>query len=77
MDVFTFVIIVVIIACGSGVVNNYLKNQRERTLMSGEEDEAVYQELAVLRERIEVLEKIVTDEKYQLERDLNRLERQA
>lgn len=77
MDVFTFVIIVVIIGCGSGVVNNYLKNQRERTLMSGEEDEAVYQELAVLRERVEVLEKIVTDEKYQLERDLNRLERQA
>lgn len=77
MDVFTFVIIVVIIGCGSGVVNNYLKNQRERTLMSGEEDEAVYQEVAVLRERIEVLEKIVTDEKYQLERDLNRLERQA
>lgn len=76
-EVFVFVIIVVIIACGSGVVNNYLKNQRERTLMSGEEDEAVYQELAVLRERIEVLEKIVTDEKYQLERDLNRLERQA
>ena len=77
MDVFTFVIIVVIIACGSGVVNNYMKNQRERNLMSGEEDEVVYQELAVLRERIEVLEKIVTDEKYQLERDLNRLERQA
>lgn len=76
MDVFTFVIIVVIIGCGSGVVNNYLKNQRERNL-TGEEDEAVYQELAVLRERIEVLEKIVTDEKYQLERDLNRLERQA
>ena len=76
MDVFTFVIIVVIIACGSGVVNNYMKNQRERNL-TGEEDEAVYQELAVLRERIEVLEKIVTDEKYQLERDLNRLERQA
>ena len=76
MDVFTFVIIVVIIASGSGVVNNYLKNQRERNL-TGEEDEAVYQELAVLRERIEVLEKIVTDEKYQLERDLNRLERQA
>ena len=77
MDVFTFFIIVVIIACGSGVVNNYMKNQRERNLMSGEEDEVVYQKLAVLRERIEVLEKIVTDEKYQLERDLNRLERQA
>ena len=77
MEVFTFSIIVVIIGCGSGVLNNYLRNQRERHQMSGEEDEVVYQELAVLRERIEVLEKIVTDEKYQLERDLNRLERQA
>ncbi len=76
MDVFTFVIIVVIIGCGSGVVNNYLKNQREMTQYSAE-DEEVNQELALLRERIEVLEKIITDEKYQLERDLNRLERQA
>ncbi len=75
MDVFTFVIIVVLIGCGSGVINNYMKNQRNRTKVSI--DEEAQQELVELRERIEILEKIVTDEKYQLQRDLDHLERQA
>lgn len=75
MDVFTFVIIVVLIGCGSGVINNYMKNQRNKNKLTVDED--AQQELAELRERIEILEKIVTDEKYQLQRDLDRLERQA
>jgi len=75
MDVLTFVIIVVLIGCGSGVINNYMKNQRNRTNVTVDED--AQQELAELRERIEILEKIVTDEKYQLQRDLDHLERQA
>ena len=75
MDVFTFVIIVVLIGCGSGVINNYMKNQRNRTKVTIDED--AQQELVELRERIEILEKIVTDEKYQLQRDLDHLERQA
>ena len=75
MDVFTFIILVVLIGCGSGVVNNYMRNQRNRTKVTIDED--AQQELAELRERIEILEKIVTDEKYQLQRDLDHLERQA
>ncbi len=75
MDVFTFVIIVVLIGCGSGVINNYMKNQRNKNKLTVDED--AQQELAELRERIEILEKIVTDEKYQLQRDLDHLERQA
>ncbi len=75
MDVFTFVILVVLIACGSGVINNYMKHQRNRKEVTVDED--AQQELEELRERIEVLEKIVTDEKYQLQRDLDQLERQA
>lgn len=75
MDVFLFVIMVVLIGCGSGVLNNYLKNQRERDKYSVNEDVAV--ELSALRERIEVLERIVTDEKYHLSKELDRLERQA
>ncbi|MEE8079261.1 MAG: hypothetical protein V3T18_09710 [Pseudomonadales bacterium] len=75
MDVFTFVIIVVLIGCGSGVINNYMKNQRNRNKVTIDED--AQQELVELRGRIEILEKIVTDEKYQLQRDLDHLERQA
>ena len=73
MDVFTFVVIVVLIGCGSGVLNNYLKNQRERENSTVDEDLA--SELELLRERIEVLERIVTDEKYHLAKELDRLER--
>ena len=75
MDVFTFIILVVLIGCGSGVINNYMRNQRNRTKVTIDED--AQQELVELRERIEILEKIVTDEKYQLQRDLDHLERQA
>ena len=75
MDVFTFIILVVLIGCGSGVVNNYMRNQRNKTKVTIDED--AQQELVELRERIEILEKIVTDEKYQLQRDLDHLERQA
>jgi hypothetical protein len=73
MDVFTFVIIVVIVGCGSGVLMEYLKNKREAS--TGEVDEGVQQDLASLRERIEVLERIVTDEKYHLKKELDQLER--
>lgn len=73
MDVFVFVIIVVFIGCASGVANNMLKNQRELREANG--DEGVLAEVDELRARIEVLEKIVTDEKYQLARELNQLEK--
>jgi hypothetical protein len=73
MDVFVFVIIVVFIGCASGVANNMLKNQRELREVNG--DEGVLAEVDELRARIEVLEKIVTDEKYQLARELNQLEK--
>ena len=75
MDVFTFVLVIVIVSCGSGVVNNYLKNRREVAQL--DVDDGVYQELSSLRERVEVLERIITDEKYNLERELDQLERSA
>lgn len=75
MDVFVFVILIVFIGCASGVANNMLKNQREMREANG--DEGVLAEVDELRARIEVLEKIVTDEKYQLARELNQLEKPA
>lgn len=75
MDVYTFIILVVLIGCGSGVLNNYMRQRRRKNETIVDED--TQQELMELRERIEILEKIITDEKYQLQRDLNQLERQA
>jgi hypothetical protein len=74
MDVYVFVIVVVFIGCASGVVNNILRNQRELREQTPDENSSA--ELSDLRARVEVLEKIVTDEKYNLTRELNALENQ-
>jgi hypothetical protein len=75
MDVFTFVIIVVIIGCGTGVLTEYFKTKREQGEFAG--DEELFQELESLRARVEVLETIVTDEKYHLKKEIDQLERRA
>ena len=75
MDVFTFVIIIVVIGCGTGVLTEYFKHKRESAVADVDGD--VYEELDRLRERVEVLERIITDEKYDLKRELDRLERSA
>ena len=75
MDVFTMVVVIVVVTTVAGVFNNYLKNKdkAENKLV----DAALSEELDELRQRIEVLESIVTDQKYQLHRDLTELERSA
>ncbi len=75
MDVFTMVVIIVAISCGAGMYNNYLKTRKQEANNAPSED--VLAELDALRQRVEVLEKIVTDEKFQLHRELNSLERSA
>ena len=75
MDVFTMVVIIVAISCGAGAYNNYLKTRKLEAKKAPSDD--VLAELDEMRERVQVLEKIVTDEKYQLHRELNDLERSA
>jgi cell division protein FtsB len=73
-SVFMMVVLIVLISCGAGVANNYLRNQRKRA--EADADPEVRAELDRLRERVEVLEKIVTDEKFHLAKEINRLERE-
>jgi hypothetical protein len=75
MEVFTMVVLIVAISCGAGVINNYLKNQR--LSLKGAPSEDVLAELETLKQRVAALEAIVTDERYHLEREFDRLERQA
>jgi cell division protein FtsB len=75
MEVFTMVVLIVLIASAAGVANNYLKNRRLAMRNGGNGQVAA--ELEELRRRVETLEAIVTEEKYHLEREINRLERQA
>ena len=75
MEVFTMVVLIVAIACGAGVANNYLKNKRlEREHAPSDE---MLEELRALKQRVAVLEEIVTDERYHLKKELERLERHA
>lgn len=71
MDLWTMIVLVVAIGCGAGIAESYFKSKRYNR--SSRLDEGLNQELAELRSRVEVLEKIVTDKKYQLERELDRL----
>ncbi|MEZ5560202.1 MAG: hypothetical protein R3E86_16865 [Pseudomonadales bacterium] len=73
--VFVMVIAIVAISTTAGVVNNYLKTRR-LALEAGPGDE-VRAELDALRKRVAVLEEIVTDNRYHLSQELDRLERQA
>lgn len=75
MEVFTMVVLIVAISCGAGVINNYLKNQR--LVRQHGPDPAWEAELDHLKRRVAALEAIVTDERYDLKRELDRLERQA
>ncbi len=71
MDVFTMVVIIVVVSVGAGVINNYLKTQQKNRQSDGHAE--LEQQVADLQARVEVLEKIVTDDKYQLNKELNAL----
>lgn len=71
MDPFTMVVLIVLIVFGSKALS------RKQHIKNIPRDEELLAELDHLRERVAILEEIVTDEKFQLQRDLNRLEREG
>jgi hypothetical protein len=75
MEVFTMVVLIVAISCGAGVINNYLKTRRAEHGRAPSAE--MLGELEALKQRIAALEAIVTDDRYHLERELDRLERQG
>jgi hypothetical protein len=75
MDVFTMVVIVVVVGCAAGVLNNFIEAKKKEPDL--EQDEGLSVQVDELRGRVEVLEKIVTDGKYNLSRELDELERHA
>ncbi len=76
MELWTMIVLIVLIGCGTGVLNEHFKTRRKELEHSSPDDD-VYDEVEMLRERIEVLEKIVTDERYHLEKEISQLERRA
>ena len=72
MDLWTMIVLVVAIGCGTGVAESYFKTQRNKRSQRSS-DEAIDKTVAELRQRVEVLEKIITDKKYQLQKELDQL----
>lgn len=72
MNVFEMVVIIVIIGCVTGVANNYFRAKRHAGPASEDLDEAL-DRIDDLEERVRVLEKVVTDDKYDLGRQIDSL----
>lgn len=75
MDVFTMVAVIVTVCVLGGILEKHLKSKRNAEPAKMNDD--VQAELDALRGRVEVLESIVTDQKYQLNQELRALERDA
>ena len=74
MSMWTAIVLIVLISVGGGVASNFAK-ARARQAQRLDGDRAFDGELEALKRRVEVLEKIITDPKYDLTRELERLER--
>ncbi|MCG9757965.1 MULTISPECIES: hypothetical protein [Pseudoalteromonas] len=72
----TMVFLIVLICVGSGIISEIYKRRLEFKKMdshSKEEREQLQSEINALKSRVATLEQIVTDEGYQVKKDINRL----
>jgi aspartokinase len=72
MGVTEMVVVIVIVSCIAGVTNRYIKMKHAQTEPYPQDEEMVHR-LSELENRIQVLEKIVTDNKYNLEQEIDQL----
>ena len=74
MNLWTFIVLTVAIGCGTGIVMEYLRTKRE-TAAKGSEAVAAetLAQLDALEKRIRVLERIVTENKFDLKREIDSL----
>ena len=68
MDFFTFLFLTVLIGCSIPLMKLWQDGRKARALASSDGG-AMQRQIDALTQRVEVLEKIVTDEKYQLQRE--------
>jgi hypothetical protein len=68
MDFFTFLFLTVLIGCSIPLMKLWQDGRKVRALGSGD-GSTMQRQIDALAQRVEVLEKIVTDEKYQLQKE--------
>jgi hypothetical protein len=66
-----FILCIVAIACATGVLSEYFKSRSAREKRGLSED--ALSQIDVLEERIRVLERIVTENRFDLKREIERL----
>jgi hypothetical protein len=75
MDPFQMVVIIVLISVGAGVLKNYFKMKQNQQADAASEKDVVRMQADIdrLKERVHVLEKIVTDNDHQLAEEIRKL----
>ncbi len=73
MDFFTFLFLTVLIGCSIPLMKLWQDGRKQR-LPDSETTTQLQRQVDALQQRVEVLEKIVTDQKYQLHRELASLD---
>lgn len=74
MSVLEMVVLIVVVGCIAGVINNYIKAARDR---GGEDLDDIFdrlEQLDDLENRVRVLEAVVTEENYDLKKQFKSLE---
>ena len=72
MNVFTFVFLTVTVVLCAQLIKSYLENRNKRSAASEEADDTLLK-IDRLEERIEVLERIVTENRYDLKKQIDNL----
>jgi hypothetical protein len=76
MNVFEMVIVIVIIGCATGIIKEYLKRRERSSSTSQENLDDALDRIDDLEERVRVLERVVTDDRYELNRQIDDLKDQ-
>jgi len=75
-SVLTIIIVAIVTSFLFKVYREYLAYKKEslaKSNVDNEQDSSLLQQVEQLNERVKVLEKIVTDEGYQVQKDINNL----
>lgn len=71
-NVFTFVLLLVAIVSFAKIIQSYIERKQEKDT-SGEDIEETLARIDALEERIRVLERIITENRYDLKREIDSL----
>lgn len=75
MDVFTMVVVIVVIGCVTSSLDNWVKHKGKAVKNTAQDKELAFlkDEVAYLKDRVRVLEKLATDEDVRLRDEFRRM----